>query len=80
MHAWRKPAGAVLAFAVTLSRTASGTVTVDYETASVTAQAGVDYTAASGTLTFQAGASSKTVEVSVLDDAHLCVSNSQFSG
>ena len=28
------------------------------------------YTAASGTLTFQAGESSKTVEVAVLDDAH----------
>ena len=50
----------------------------------------MDYTAASGTLTFQAGESSKTIEVAVLDDDHdegektltlsnLCVSNSQFS-
>ena len=63
-------AGAVLAFAVTLSRAAIETVTVDYATSDGSAQAGVDYTAASGTLTFQAGESSKTVEVSVLDDAH----------
>ena len=31
---------------------------------------GVDYTAASGTLSFQAGESSKTIEVTVLDDSH----------
>ena len=35
-----------------------------------TATAGADYTAASGTLTFQAGETEKTVEVTVLDDAH----------
>ena len=63
-------AGAVLAFAVTLTRAASRALTVDYATSDGSAQAGVDYTAASGTLTFQAGESSKTVEVSVLDDAH----------
>ena len=63
-------AGAVLAFAVTLSRAASRTLTVDYATSDGTAQAGVDYTAASGTLTFQAGESSRTIEVGVLDDAH----------
>ena len=63
-------AGALLAFAVTLSRAASGTLTVDYQTADGSAQAGVDYTAASGTLTFRAGESSQTIEVGVLDDAH----------
>ena len=63
-------AGAVLAFAVTLSRAASRAVTVDYATSDGSAQAGVDYTAASGTLTFQAGESSRTIEVGVLDDAH----------
>ena len=63
-------AGAVLAFAVTLSRAASRALTVDYATSDGSAQAGVDYTAASGTLTFQAGESSRTIEVEVLDDAH----------
>ncbi|MCY4634049.1 MAG: hypothetical protein OXG04_05995, partial [Acidobacteria bacterium] len=43
---------------------------VDYATSDGTARAGDDYTAASGTLSFQAGDSSKTIDVSVLDDAH----------
>ena len=63
-------AGAVLAFAVTLSRAASRALTVDYATSDGSAQAGVDYTAASGTLTFQTGESSQTITVAVLDDAH----------
>ena len=62
--------GALLAFVVTLSRAADGTVTVDYATADGSARAGVDYRAASGTLTFRAGESSKTVEVAALDDSH----------
>ena len=63
-------ADAVLVFAVTLSRAASGTLTVNYATSDGTATAGTDYTAASGTLTFTAGESSKTIEVTVLDDSH----------
>ena len=63
-------AGAMLEFAVTLSRAAAGQVTVDYQTVNGTASAGTDYTAANGTLTFRAGESSKTVEVAVLDDSH----------
>ena len=63
-------AGAMLEFAVTLERAAGGAVTVDYATSDGTAQVGVDYTAANGTLTFEAGESSKTVEVAVLDDSH----------
>ena len=63
-------ANAVLAFAVTLSRAPSGTVTVDYATSDGTATAGSDYTATSGTLTFAAGETEKTVSVPVLDDAH----------
>ncbi len=53
-------AGAFLAFAVTLSRVATGTVRVDYATANGSARSGVDYTGASGTLTFETGESSKT--------------------
>ena len=63
-------ANATLAFAVTLSRAPSGTVTVDYATSDGTATAGSDYTAASGTLTFAAGEAAKTISVPVLDDAH----------
>ena len=62
--------GALLAFAVTLNRAAGAPVTVDYATADGTATAGADYTAASGTLTFTAGETAKTVNVTVLDDAH----------
>ena len=62
-------AGAAVAFAVTLSRAAAGPVTVDYATRDGSARAGEDYTAASGTLTFATGESSKTVEIAVLDDA-----------
>ena len=60
----------MLAFVVTLSRAASGTLTVDYATSDGTATAGTDYTAASGTLTFTAGDRSKTISVAVLDDSH----------
>ena len=59
-----------LDFVVTLNRAASGTVTVDYATSDGTATAGADYTAASGTLTFQPGDTSKTVAVVVLNDSH----------
>ena len=58
------------AFAVTLNRAASGTVTVDYATADGTAVAGEDYTATSGTLTFAVGEREKTVAVRILDDEH----------
>ena len=61
---------ATLDFVVTLDRSSTGTVTVDYATSDGSAVAGEDYTAASGTLTFAAGESSKTVSVAVLDDVH----------
>ncbi len=63
-------AGATVDFAVTLDVAAAGTVTVDYATADGSAKAGEDYTAASGTLSFGAGETRKTVSVAVLDDAH----------
>ncbi len=46
----------------------TGTATVDWATGGGTATAGSDYTVASGTLTFAAGASSQTVTVRVLGD------------
>ena len=63
-------AGAVLAFAVTLDRAASDTVTVDYATSDGTATAGSDYTSTSGNLTFAPGETSKTISVPVDDDSH----------
>ena len=60
--------GATLDFTVRLSRAASETVTVDYETRDGSATAGSDYTAAVGTLTFAVGERTKTVSVAVLND------------
>ena len=59
-----------LAFAVTLDRARHAAVTVDYATRDGTAVAGADYTNTSGTLTFVAGETRKTVDVQVLADSH----------
>ncbi|MDE0205656.1 MAG: hypothetical protein OXP66_06480 [Candidatus Tectomicrobia bacterium] len=63
-------ASAALGFVVTLAPAASGTVTVDYATRNGTATAGADYTATTGTLSFAAGETEKTISVPVLADAH----------
>lgn len=55
-------------FTVSLSSAAVQPVSLSYATADGTATAGSDYTAASGTLSFAVGESSKTVTVSVLGD------------
>ena len=55
-------------FTITLGAASTGSVTVDYATADGTAVSGSDYLAASGTLTFTPGQTSKTVTVSVLGD------------
>ena len=65
----REGKDASLDFAVTLSRGAAHTVSVDYATVDGTAVAGADYTATSGTLTFASGETAKTVTVPILDDA-----------
>jgi len=57
-----------MAFTVRLSPAAAQIVRVDYATADGTAVAGSDYTAASGTLTFNPGETSKTVTVNILGD------------
>ena len=54
---------------MTLSHASSRTVTVSYATSDGTATAGDDYTAASGSLTFNAGDTSQTVEITVLTDS-----------
>ena len=56
-------------FTVTLSAAASSAVTVNYATANGTATASSDYVAASGTLTFAAGATTRTIPVTVNGDA-----------
>ena len=55
-------------FTITLDEAASTTVTVDYQTSDGTAEAGDDYTTKSGTLTFSAGETSKTISVAIEDD------------
>ncbi|MBD2336607.1 DUF4347 domain-containing protein [Calothrix sp. FACHB-156] len=45
-----------------------GTVTVNYHTVDGTAASGTDYTSKSGTLTFAAGETSKSVTIQILDD------------
>ena len=66
----REASDVTLDFAVTLSRASRAPVAVAYATADGSATAGSDYTATSGTLTFAAGETAKTVSVPVLDDAH----------
>lgn len=58
-----------LRFTVTLSAASARDVGVSWATADGTATAGADYTAGSGTLSFAAGETSKTVEVAVIGDA-----------
>jgi hypothetical protein len=61
--------GAVNAvFTVSLSAAVAQTVTVQYATADLDAQAGLDYTAVSGTLTFAPGTTVRVVSVPVLGD------------
>lgn len=57
-----------LSFTVTLSKSSSTPVTVNYATADGTAVAGTDYVSTSGTITFSAGQTSKTVKVAVTGD------------
>jgi hypothetical protein len=54
---------------VTKSGTASGNLDVNFASANGSALAGSDYTATSGTLTFLAADTSKTIQVNTIDDA-----------
>lgn len=57
-------------FTVTLSSIANRPVTVDYATTDDSANAGSDYDAASGTLTFAPGELSKTIDVHIKGDTN----------
>ena len=59
---------ATATFTVSLVPAATLPVTVDWKTADRTATAGTDYTAASGSLTFETGEESKTIAVTVTGD------------
>jgi Calx-beta domain-containing protein len=58
-----------LSFSVMLTNANGSSVSVDYATADGMALAGSDYTAKSGTLTFTPGQTSKSVAVTILNDA-----------
>jgi hypothetical protein len=58
-------------FAVSLSSASIQTVSVDYTTVDVTAQAGSDYQATNGTLTFAPGQTSKQINVIVNGDTQV---------
>jgi hypothetical protein len=60
--------GGTATIQVTRTGGADGTVTVQYATADSTAQAGRDYTAAAGTLTFGPGVTSQTFTVPLRDN------------
>lgn len=61
--------GSPLVFIVNKIGGSSSSFTVNYATSNGTATAGSDYTAASGTLTFAAGETSKTVSVATTNDS-----------
>jgi hypothetical protein len=56
-------------FTVSLSGPSAGAITLAYSTADLSATAGNDYTAKSGTLTFAPGVTSQTITIALLDDA-----------
>lgn len=61
--------GAAATFTFTLSRSSVTPVTVSYATGNLTASSGTDYVAATGSLTFAAGETSRTVSVTTLADS-----------
>lgn len=65
-------------FTITLSVPVAGAVSVDWATSNGTAIAGSDYTAASGTLTFAAGETTKTVTVAITNDSIYEISENFF--
>lgn len=61
--------GSPVVFTVTKCGPASGTLTVNYATSGGTATSGSDFTATSGTLSFLAGDTAKTISVPTIDDS-----------
>jgi Calx-beta domain/FG-GAP-like repeat len=57
-----------ISFKVTLSQSPVSTVTIDWATADATATSPADYQTANGTVTFNAGETSKTITVQIVGD------------
>jgi hypothetical protein len=57
-----------LVFTVKLSKPSTETISVNYASSNITASAGSDYTAASGSLSFAPGVTSRTISVPVAGD------------
>ena len=70
--------GGTAELAVTLSKASEQAVTVSYATVDGTAAAGLDYTAASATLTFEAGARRQVIRVATTED-ELVESDEEFT-
>ena len=60
--------GGTVELAVTLDKASEDEVTVGYRTVGATAAEGVDYAAATGTLTFLAGSRREVIEVATIED------------
>jgi hypothetical protein len=65
-------------FIVSLDQPVGQTSSIDYFTSDVTAVAGVDYTAMSGTLTFKPGESQHTITIPILKDTQFETSPETF--
>lgn len=63
---------------IRLSAASSQAISVNYATADGTATAGVDYNALSGSLTFKAGETSKTIRVAILGDTAIEANETLF--
>ncbi len=60
--------GGTATFTVTRANGTNGRMTINYATANGTAQSGSDYTASSGTLTFNNGVTTQTISVSTIQN------------
>ena len=67
-HARLTEGEGAMRFTVTLAPASGRTVTVHYATADAGAEAATDYTTVTGALTFEAGATTHTISVPVVDD------------
>ncbi|QOV91846.1 choice-of-anchor I domain-containing protein [Humisphaera borealis] len=68
----------LFSFLVTLDKAASGPITVKYATSNGSATAGLDYLATNGTLTFNAGQTTRTIFVTVKGDTTKSINETFF--